>query len=757
MDGQHQDKKIGFKAVHLYKDQILGVGSYGKVCRAECDDLPCAAKLIHETLFDPTALNQIAPQREHRQPIRRFEKECEFLSTIKHPNIIQYLGTYQDVNTHLPVLLMELMDDSLTDFLENSPQPIFYHIQVNISHDITLALSFLHSNGIIHRDLSGNNVLMMGNIRAKVTDFGMARLGELNPRASRLTFTMCPGTDVYMPPEAVKDNPTYTEKIDCFSFGVIAIQIMTKLFPQPGNRRMEVEIENVGVLEKRIPEYERRQDHISKVDPNHPLLEISLNCLKDNDIERPSAQELSRGVAVLKRNLEYSESVRLARESQSTKLEQDASAQREEALRQQLEQQIEDLQQIIRSQLTDLEQTITQKDETIAAGLLENQQLREQHREETQLLEREKDREIEELGMRLEQVVSQQARAEERINELEQQLKQKDEQPTQQSAARKRTVIRGNIKWKWSKENEAPCKMSRCYTSMVDAAVDGNVIYVMEDYHVYAYTASTCIWSQLPDCIFRSCSSAIVNNFLTLVGGYHDGTTTNKLFSLTMTTSTEWTGEFPPMPTKRWGASALCTGTDLIVAGGQGDKGHPLSTIEVMNTETHQWSTAVDLPQPTVYGSLVQCVVDDDRICMIGGLSLEKSYVPIKPGYTCSLSALLQSCSSKSLGTHLARFLSKSNRAGVWSKVADIPAISSTYVSLHGQLLAIGGRDSNFTRTTAVHMYNASTDSWDVISHMSIPRQECYAAVLSDNRLIVVGGMTAVDTKTDAIEIATSL
>ena len=70
---------------------------------------------------------------------------------------------------------------------------------------------------------------MIGNIRAKVTDFGMARLGDMNPRATHLTFTMCPGTDVYMPPEAVKDKPVYTEKIDCFSFGVIgfAIQIMT--------------------------------------------------------------------------------------------------------------------------------------------------------------------------------------------------------------------------------------------------------------------------------------------------------------------------------------------------------------------------------------------------------------------------------------------------------------------------------------------------------------------------------------------------
>ena len=134
---------------------------------------------------------------------------------------------HQDPDTGLPVLLMELMDENLTHFLESSPQPIAYHIQANICHDITLALSFLHSNGIVHRDLSSNNVLLRGSVLAKVTDFGMAKLGDLNPQATRYTFTMCPGTDVYMPSEAVKDEPAYTEKIDCFSFGVIVVQILT--------------------------------------------------------------------------------------------------------------------------------------------------------------------------------------------------------------------------------------------------------------------------------------------------------------------------------------------------------------------------------------------------------------------------------------------------------------------------------------------------------------------------------------------------
>jgi serine/threonine-protein kinase TNNI3K len=72
-------------------------------------------------------------------------------------------------------------NDSLTLFLESSPQPVPYHIQINLNHDITLALSFLHSNGIVHRDLSSNDVPLRGNVLAKVIDFEMARLGDQNP------------------------------------------------------------------------------------------------------------------------------------------------------------------------------------------------------------------------------------------------------------------------------------------------------------------------------------------------------------------------------------------------------------------------------------------------------------------------------------------------------------------------------------------------------------------------------------------------
>ena len=78
----------------------------------------------------------------------------------------------------------------------------------SICLDIALALVYLHSNVLIHRDLTGNNVLMTAGTRAKITDFGMSKLATGNPRMTALT--LCPGNLLYMSPEALDEAKSYT-------------------------------------------------------------------------------------------------------------------------------------------------------------------------------------------------------------------------------------------------------------------------------------------------------------------------------------------------------------------------------------------------------------------------------------------------------------------------------------------------------------------------------------------------------------------
>ena len=740
---QYQERKIGFRSVQLFKDQTLGIGSYGAVCKAKCDDLLCAAKILHPTLFDPTAQLQVSRKQEHRLPIRRFEQECEFLSTIRHPNIVQYLCMHQDPDTGLPVLLMELMDDSLTHFLESSQQPIPYHIQVNICHDITLALSFLHSNDIVHRDLSSNNVLLRGNILAKVTDFGMAKLGDLNPQATRYTFTMCPGTDVYMPPEAVKDDPVYTEKIDCFSFGVIIVQTSTRQFPKPGNRRQEIKINHPGVpqglVEVRVAEVDRRRNHISQVDPNYPLLPIALDCLKDKDSERPSAQQLCERVASLKERSEYSNNVVAAQQERQQLSRQQAQQREIEVKERQLGQLREQLQQIQQLHREQTQQIVQEKEREVVQLRQQLQESQQLHRG-TQETVREKERELGRMRQQVEIHERERANFEKQLlekdrqlHELEGQLLQRSKDKNHQEAAGKKLE---KIKLAWREGKKAPL----AYTRSCDAVVDGSKVYFRSGIHqLFTYNISDNSWLILPNCPFANCSLAIASGEPTTIGG---SPFTNKLMSLT--DEHKWSEKFPPMPTKRIFSTAVCTGTVLIIAGGLGVNGS-LATVEVLSFETSRWSTAVDLPKPLIFCT---AAVHGDQLYMLGGGSDDKSV------YTCSVSALLQTCTQKSSLEERTSSLSTNSSSSVWSKLPDLPGSESTCVTFCGQLLAVGGTgmDSDDKPTTAVYMYNQDTNSWNVISHMATARKRCFAAVLPNNQLMVVGGWTNSSTHSDSVE-----
>ena len=728
--------EIGFREIELLKDETLGVGSYGSVCKARCDHLLCAAKIIHPTLVPPNALQQISPQREHRLPIRRFEMECDFLKEIRHPNIIQYLGMYRDPETGLPVLLMELMDESLTHFLETSAEPIPYYIQLTICLDIVQALSFLHLNGIIHRDLSSNNILLIGKGRAKLTDFGMAKLVDV--RMSRVSNTMCPGTDAYMPPEAIDNQAVYTEKGDVFSFGVNIIQILSRKFPKPGDRFNTVPINDprfpLGRVEVRVSEIGRRNNHISEINTAHPLLPIALDCLKNREGERPSTGELCQRLAALKDTPEYTESERAVEDRRTT--QQTTLAERDR--------QITELRQQLLSQQREHDEQIQQSQGALTARQQEIQDLREELREKEQIIttrdrhQRDHEEMIAQFQRRFEELELN-SRPQPRAQSLSPSDIARATPPTQpsrghQPAQRPPSTSRGEgvIRLNWTQGREAPCKMSRS----TDAVVDGSVAYLRPSgtNQVHAYNSTTDTWSRLPDCRTERTTLAIVNGLLTAVSGY----SSNKLFSLTGEgRDRKWTKVFPPMTKKRVLANAVTIGRALIVAGGFGGG---LATVEIMNTDTRQWSTAADLPQPMSSASATVC---GDRIYMCEGKSV----------ITCSLPALLQSCSPKIFEAQPSTPLPQ---GPVWSTVTDLPVKQSTLVSINNRLFAIGGLGSVDKPTTAVHLYDPVNNSWQTISHLSTPRQICFAVVLPNNRIMVVGGLTklSISSTTNTVEFA---
>ena len=135
-----------------------------------------------------------------------------------------------------------------------------------------------------------------------------------------------------------------------------------------------------------------------------------------------------------------------------------------------------------------------------------------------------------------------------------------------------------------------------------------------------------------------------------------------------------------------------------------------------------------------------------DRIYLLGGFGQgDKSTYSV---YSCLLSTLYMS-----VGGRIARALSRSSTNNTWTRVADLPVTMSTAVSLHGQLIAVGGRDSDNEPSSDIHKYDPSTNTWEVISHMATPRSECLAAALPDNQLMVVAGRDSDNKDMDSVEL----
>ena len=314
-----QSGGFGYSKVLLLRDQLLGNGTYGTVCKAQCDDLLCAAKILHPLLVVTEA------------NLRSLEQECQRLCSVRHPNIVQYLGTHADGPNCLAIL-MELMDRSLTTYLEEGPasssssSSLPFHTEINLCHDVALALSHLHTNDILHCNLSSNNVLLTRDLRAKVADFGMSRLGASgsssgggDPPLSRLS-PVRGHSAAYMSPESLADPPTFSKKLDVFSFGVLALQVLTRKFPNPSPPRRKIDNRDYGMMpvEVAVPETERRRDHIELVDPVHPLMRTITLCLAYAEGERPEAQDLCTQTAHLKTSDQYLASMKEESDSMTT-------------------------------------------------------------------------------------------------------------------------------------------------------------------------------------------------------------------------------------------------------------------------------------------------------------------------------------------------------------------------------------------------------------------------------------------------------
>ncbi|XP_041003221.1 calmodulin-binding receptor-like cytoplasmic kinase 3 [Juglans microcarpa x Juglans regia] len=193
----------------------IGEGGFGTVYRAQLEDGQVVAiKRAKKEVFESLRTE--------------FSSEVDLLAKIDHRSLVKLLG-YIDRGNERLIITEYVPNGTLREHLDGQRGKILdFNQRIEIAIDVAHGLTYLHQYAekqIIHRDVKSSNILLTESMRAKVADFGFARLGPLESDQTHIS-TKVKGTVGYLDPEYMR---TYqlTTKSDVYSFGILLIEILT--------------------------------------------------------------------------------------------------------------------------------------------------------------------------------------------------------------------------------------------------------------------------------------------------------------------------------------------------------------------------------------------------------------------------------------------------------------------------------------------------------------------------------------------------
>jgi serine/threonine-protein kinase len=173
------------------------------------------------------------------QFVERFRREAKNAASLSHPNIVSIYDRGEAEGTYY--IAMEYLDGrSLKELIvARGPAPI--PLAVDYARQILAAIRFAHRNGIVHRDIKPHNVLVDGEGRLKVTDFGIARAGvsQMTEAGSII------GTAQYLSPEQARGAPV-DQTSDLYSVGVVLYELLTGVVPFSGDTPVEIAMKHLS-------------------------------------------------------------------------------------------------------------------------------------------------------------------------------------------------------------------------------------------------------------------------------------------------------------------------------------------------------------------------------------------------------------------------------------------------------------------------------------------------------------------------------
>jgi hypothetical protein len=214
------------------RGEFLGIGNFGSVSQYTYFGMACAEKSFNPFLFEKAK--------------RDFENEVGVMARLNHPHVVQLICCHQD-STKCSIV-MELMPTNLERYIAErkfSHKPFTPQAAVDVMSQIASGMEYLHGQGVVHRDLKPNNILVSPNtnpelsadgyVEVKLADFGLAKT-KVNSSSSMLHSRICGGAP-WRAPEAFEDHEGHlrrfsAKKADVYSFAILCSQILSgKLHP----------------------------------------------------------------------------------------------------------------------------------------------------------------------------------------------------------------------------------------------------------------------------------------------------------------------------------------------------------------------------------------------------------------------------------------------------------------------------------------------------------------------------------------------
>ncbi len=211
--------------------ELVGSGGMSSVYRA------------HDRLLDRMVALKVLHEHYRGDPeyVERFRREARSVAVLSHPNIVTVIDRGEEGDAQF--IVFEYVDGENLKRLIAREQPLPVARALSLALQIARGLSFAHRNGLVHRDVKPQNILLNGDGQAKVTDFGIARAIDL-PRGMTQTGTVL-GTSDYIAPEQAQGQRV-DEQTDVYSLGVVLYELLTGEVPFPGENFVAIAMRHIN-------------------------------------------------------------------------------------------------------------------------------------------------------------------------------------------------------------------------------------------------------------------------------------------------------------------------------------------------------------------------------------------------------------------------------------------------------------------------------------------------------------------------------